>query len=88
MNELIKALESLRSEDFPHGECFAGDEPAKYREVTSMAEDKLINNHGGCNWTNIEILAKAGFKVFAAERDSFGWLIGGIRTPYGVVYYG
>ena len=48
----------------------------------------LILTSGQCNWPNHRLLADAGFRVFAGEKDSFGWLIGCIRTKKGIISYG
>ena len=57
-------------------------------ELMNLAATHLITDRGGCDWNNIKKLNNAGFKVFAIEQDSFGWLIGGIRTNKGVIMYG
>lgn len=57
-------------------------------DISSLAEMLLIDKNGGCNWNNIESLKAAGYSVFAIEKDSFGWLIGGISTDKGVIAYG
>lgn len=57
--------------------------------VDNIASGLLITNSGNCNWTNINALEKAiSCKVVALEKDSFGWLVGGIKYnrrtyPYG-----
>lgn len=48
----------------------------------------LINDSGGCDWENIGHLENMGYSVFPIEKDSFGWLIGGIQTSRGIISYG
>jgi len=42
----------------------------------SLLCDCLISIEGGCNWPNIKMLQDEGYKVYAGEKDSFGWLTG------------
>jgi hypothetical protein len=48
-------------------------------EASSMACDLLIDNEGHCNWDNINEVRNAGYRVFAGDQDSFGWLVGCIQ---------
>ena len=60
-----------------------------YNEVTALCDEYLIGNGGCCNWTNINILRNNGYRVFAGEKDSFGWLIGCVQKqgdPRIIVY--
>ena len=57
-------------------------------EVIDLADKYLIDDQGYCNWENINILKAKGFDVFPVERDSFGWILGGILTSKGIIVYG
>lgn len=50
-----------------------------YKEVNNSCCEVLITSNGQCDWGNIAILRNNGYRVFAGEWDSFGWLIGCIR---------
>lgn len=58
------------------------------REAVSLATDILIDDQGQCNWKNIEILEREGFRVFAGECDRYGWLTGCIGLMNGIIVYG
>lgn len=60
----------------------------KHREIEGIACDVLIDSNGQCNWANISILKSVGFNVIPIEKDSFGWMIGGIVTKKGIITYG
>lgn len=63
----------------------AGDED----KVESLACGMFITNSGNCNWTNINAFEKfADCTIFGLEKDSFGWVIGGIRFQGKVFSYG
>ncbi len=47
--------------------------------IEGRANKLLITEGGKCNWDNISIVRANGFRVFAGERDSFGWLTGCIQ---------
>lgn len=53
-----------------------------------VADDLLIAKNGHPNWDSIEELRNLGYDVFAIERDSFGWLIGGVQTSKGILTFG
>lgn len=57
-------------------------------EAIHIAEDVLITGMGIVNWGAVDILAQHGYGVFPMERDSFGWLIGGISTKKGILVFG
>ena len=43
-------------------------------------DDILITNGGQCNWEAMEYVMKNGnFRIYAGEKDSFGWLTGVIE---------
>jgi len=73
--EMAKLLEALK----------AGDEET----IETLACAHFITSEGRCNWTNI--VAFEGFSgchISALEKDSFGWLIGGIKYEGKVYSYG
>lgn len=83
---LLKALESANEIDGTH-EFLSLDIPI-VAEISRRAEDLLITKGGQCDWYNIDYLRDEGYTAFAVEKDSFGWLIGGIQTKKGVITYG
>ena len=77
MKELIEKLNALCVEEtspVDENHVFTGSE-----ELEGIAARKLINPGRGCNWDNIRVLRNAGFRVYAGEEDSFGWLVGCIQ---------
>lgn len=80
MENLIKML----------NEFFGSNEKLDYEEdiVPDIVDEieveccsLLIGKNGGCNWDNIKALRDKGYRVYAGERDSFGWLTGCISKP-------
>lgn len=63
-------------------------DPDLQNECEILACKYLINDNGSCNWSNIELLKSNGYKVYAGEKDSFGWLTGVIENGNGqrIVY--
>lgn len=57
-------------------------------EIDTLANGELITSQGQAAFSAHKQLEYAGFKVFCGERDSFGWLIGCIRTSRGIICYG
>lgn len=95
MEELLKALEELydRKDNFYINEddgltYFVADD--LYDRVTNLCCEHLITAGGRCNWKNIDILRNNKYRVFAAEEDGFGWLIGCVKKIHDnrAVYYG
>ena len=47
--------------------------------ICSLANELFISDGGGCNWPQMnEFERYAPCKIICIERDSFGWLVGGI----------
>lgn len=44
-----------------------------------LANGELITSDGQCNWDMIRELRDRGYRVYAGEKDSFGWLTGCIQ---------
>lgn len=84
--ELLKALESATEIDGTH-EFLSLDIPI-VAEISRRAEELLITSDGNCDWGNMATVYDHGFRVFPVERDSFGWVLGGISTTKGVITYG
>ena len=90
LERLLHLLNTIEAADMPSGESYTMDETSSiYQEIVSLADGLLITAKGHCNWSNHQILQTAGFRVFPGEKDSFGWLTGGIRVPgIGNIWYG
>ena len=90
MEQLISILQTL--EGLPDiklfGVKYISAENPYAKTAGTLAESLLITPSGSCNWDAIDELRRAGYSVFPLERDSFGWLIGGIQTAVGVLVYG
>jgi hypothetical protein len=57
-------------------------------EIVQLCDELLITDDGACNWPNIMYLRHYGYRVYAGEQDSFGWLTGCIETRKGIIVYG
>jgi hypothetical protein len=57
-------------------------------EAIFSAETVLINAMGAVNWEAVDMLKQHGYNVFPMERDSFGWITGGISTNKGILMFG
>jgi hypothetical protein len=58
-------------------------------KVESLASSLFITDKGNCNWTNIKAFERlSGCVIFGADKESFGWLVGGIRFKGKVFIYG
>ena len=86
MDKLLELLEQLYNQTIDESAYYYEDEMSWYfkdenvlaQEVTWLCDELLINR-GQCNWENIAILRDAGYRVYAGERDSFGWLTGCVQ---------
>lgn len=58
------------------------------QNAANMATRVLIEDDGERNLQAECDLSMAGFYVFCLEKDSAGWLVGGIQTEKGVIAYG
>ena len=65
------------------GAYSSDDLPEEIQAIERLANEVLISSRGGCDFGNISLLEKAGYRVTCGERDSFGWLSGIIHTKKG-----
>lgn len=73
------------------GECLDMNIEKLYEDIVNIADSVLITPKGQAHYTNhnaLSTLTAGKYKVRCLEKDSFGWLIGGIVTPKGIVSYG
>ena len=94
MEKLLEKLEQLYA---TQNNSYSGEELTEYfeesdlyDEIAGLCNEYLITNGGLCNWDNIRILRSNGYRVFAGEKDSFGWLTGCVQKDDDerVVVYG
>lgn len=85
METLLKALEELydiQDDSYVFEEdgntYFECDNEIVYN-VENLCAEKLIAKGGLCNWSNIRVLRDNGYRVFAGEKDGFGWLTGCVQ---------
>ena len=52
-------------------------------QVLDLADELLITDKGQPNYSVFPILNRYGYRVFAGERDGFGWLTGCIQKGNG-----
>lgn len=84
MNTLLKALEELYS--IQDNSYVSEEDGSTYFEsndvsdwVECLCNEKLITKDGLCDWKNIGVLRDNGYRVFAGEKDSIGWLTGCVQ---------
>ena len=93
MEKVLEALEKLYNDqnNFYRKNGWTGfNESYLYNEVVGLCNEYLISNDGQCNLDNINILRSNGYKVYAGEKDSFGWLTGCVKknNDERVIVYG
>ena len=88
MEKFLTLLAALEDDEFLEGDEFLSQDIPIVHEISLLADDILITPSGFCNWENIHLMEDHGYQVFPLERDSFGWLVGGIRTEKGIIAYG
>jgi hypothetical protein len=85
MDELLRLLQEFETNTEI---LYDEDEYISDSNIAATASAILIDEEGNCNWENIHTLETNGFSVIPIEKDSFGWLIGGIVTKKGILTYG
>lgn len=88
MDKFLTLLKKLEEDEFLGEDEFLSQEIPIVSELSHLADELLITPSGFCNWENIHTMEDHGYQVFPLERDSFGWLIGGIQTQKGIIAYG
>lgn len=82
MKSLIELLDQLQDRT---GILPSEDEDADevLDQVLELADELLITDKGQPNYSVFPILNRYGYRVFAGERDGFGWLTGCIQKGNG-----
>ena len=98
MDIFIKELKSLESwnieytnilNNFTHrSQLCKAIVDRKITRIIDLCDTYLVNEKGGCNWDNIDILEQNGYYVGPGEQDRFGWLTGIISTKKGDIIFG
>jgi hypothetical protein len=57
-------------------------------KILDAADQLLITDTGGVNFSTVNYLRMNGFPVTPGEQDSFGWLSGCIHTRHGIIVFG
>lgn len=99
--DVLKKINDLSDKELPPAEYIWGSDdnveeeegiqPSKHplvNEAQGLACEFFITDDGRCNFPNMKVAEQAGFRVFAGEKDSFGWLTGCIQTNKGIIVYG
>jgi hypothetical protein len=81
--EKINADERLFEEHIDYFNKHPLVNAAKY-----LANECLIGEDGHPCSETIDIVIKAGFRIFPGERDRFGWLTGCIQLHRGFIIFG
>lgn len=82
---LIETLNKIKADEEPCGICrlFENDFPRRtflFHPLVDTASAVLIGPSGPMP-KPYDALTQAGYRVFPLEKDSFGWLVGGINVP-------
>lgn len=77
IKEFAELLDSIQ--DNPADGIYFESNP-EIDHATSVCNELLITHDGGVNYNNITTLEELGYTVYPVEKDSFGWLVGGVRN--------
>jgi hypothetical protein len=62
---------------------------ADEEKINDLACRRFITSCGGCDWEAIRKFEElSNCRIFPLEKDSFGWLIGGISFQGRIFSYG
>ena len=56
--------------------------------AVELADTLLVSDEGRREFENEQVLLDGGYFVVCLERDSFGWVAGGVETTKGVIANG
>ncbi len=81
----VKILRKIDMDKTISGEMISKAKNTLVQTAIKLANEYLTGNE---NFANIILVREAGFDVYAAEQDRFGWLIGAIKLKRGILYFG
>jgi len=82
---LIKILKRIDSDITITSDVINEGSHQLIKTAIKLADEYLTGDE---NFGNIITVREAGFHVYAAEQDRFGWLVGAIRLKRGTLYFG
>lgn len=82
---IIYLLKKIDEDETITGEMISKASHTLVETAIYLANEYLTGNE---NFKNIITVRDAGFDVYAAEQDRFGWLIGCISLKRGILYFG
>lgn len=90
LEKLIQKIQELvADETTPSTNGYLPEDREDVAAISMLCDDVLISSQGRNNSANMRALIDAtGCSIYAGEQDSFGWLIGCVRTAKGVITYG
>jgi len=84
--ELLRNAEQDSEIQIGEGNILSG---GSVDRIIHLADQWLITVQGACHWSHIQMIRDGGFRVYAGEKDSFGWLTGCIDVVgLGTIVYG
>lgn len=90
VDTLIQLLIDIEGDDTIKnvGEYVIASNNPTVMKAINLASDVMITNDGCVDYDAIDHLSRSGYSVFPWERDSYGWLLGAIRTSKGILIFG
>ncbi len=82
---LIKILRKINEDTTIDSQMIRNADHKLVQTAIKLANEYLTGDE---NFGNIITIREAGFHVYAAEQDRFGWLVGAIRLKRGTLYFG
>lgn len=88
MDRLLVLLSTLEQSDITPREFLTTEHWEEISEIEYLLERVCITSDGSIDHDVVETMRKKGYPIYPVERDSFGWLIGGVLTTKGTITFG
>jgi hypothetical protein len=88
MERLLELLKELEKSDIKPRDFVTSEHHKNVAEIEELLESMCIDKTGGIHMGNVSRIKNSGYYVFPVERDSFGWLLGGVETTKGTITFG
>lgn len=89
METLVARIKELEDSDIEEQRYLAEKDHKLVPVIAAMLDDLFITAGGHMNYdAKYELMADYGYELYPVERDSCGWVLGGLITSKGTIIFG
>lgn len=89
MDTLVSYIKQVESSALPVRQYLEESDHVAIPIIVRMLEELFITAGGHLNYDARDVFLRTyGYELYPVERDSFGWILGGLSTAKGTIVFG